>query len=398
MPGLSGVPALHHRTCLTYQYLPHNPFVIPAAASLPPPPPDSYLARFHAIERSGADLINLFILPARDEWLPLLRRWKTRCAGCGAQTSLGCYDLGVTCDSGKGSDSDSDSGSYSGSGSGRGGGGGSGSGADDTPSLAAALVSAPGIPSISAKCSVLDHGAVGDGVTLDSVAIANAIAACDHVVFPGGKHFLTGTVELRSNLVLEVVGSILGAAGHIATPPPNPFVQPTPFEPGGRGCPWGDHCGGYQDYGHCYWADSLLHGNGVSNVTVMGSGTLSGNGALLQGAPPGDVGKGTKAIGLVDSHHITIAGVTILAGGWFTVLATNCEHLTLSGITIRAARDALDIMGCRHVLLENMNISGGGDDAVKFGNDWSRGKQLDSYNVTVSNSVVGSNGCNALVG
>ena len=42
-----------------------------------------------------------------------------------------------------------------------------------------------------------------------------------------------------------------------------------------------------------------------------------------------------------------------------------------------------------------MQISGGGDDAVKFGSDWSVGKRLDSYNVTVVNSVVGC-GCNGL--
>jgi hypothetical protein len=43
-----------------------------------------------------------------------------------------------------------------------------------------------------------------------------------------------------------------------------------------------------------------------------------------------------------------------------------------------------------------MNISGGGDDAVKFGSDYSRSKVVDSFNINVTNSVVGSNGCNAL--
>ena len=45
--------------------------------------------------------------------------------------------------------------------------------------------------------------------------------------------------------------------------------------------------------------------------------------------------------------------------------------------------------------MEHMHISGGGDDAVKFGSDWSVGKRLNSYNVTVVNSVVGC-GCNGL--
>ena len=33
---------------------------------------DGYLARFHALERSNADWLNLFILPASDVWLVFL--------------------------------------------------------------------------------------------------------------------------------------------------------------------------------------------------------------------------------------------------------------------------------------------------------------------------------------
>jgi hypothetical protein len=72
------------------------------------------------------------------------------------------------------------------------------------------------------------------------------------------------------------------------------------------------------------------------------------------------------------------------------------DGLTIHGMTIHASRDAIDIMGCRHVLITEMSISGGGDDAVKFGSDYSRGKIVDSFDVNVTNSFVGSNGCNAL--
>ena len=92
------------------------------------------------------------------------------------------------------------------------------------------IVSRKTVDGTFARCSVVDYGAKGDGVTLDSIPIRDAIAACDHVVFPGGKQFLTGTVELRSNLILEVVGTIMGAAGHIAIPPKNPFMVPNTFE------------------------------------------------------------------------------------------------------------------------------------------------------------------------
>eukprot|EP01043_Picozoa_sp_COSAG02_P087838 COSAG02_NODE_25046_length_670_cov_0.894921_1_plen_196_part_01 len=196
-------------------------------------------------------------------------------------------------------------------------------------------------------------------MTVDTAAINAAIMHCGGLAFKSGLVFLTGTLVLKSDLVIVVENNatILGAKGHIMVPPPNP-------QPASRWYPEG----GYQDYGHTHWADSLFFGHAVSNVTVMGGGTVDGNGALQSGTPK--AGDGCKMFGFVDSTGVTLSGVTTRRGGWFTVLATNTEHLTLKGMTIHAARDALDIMGCRHVLITEMNISGGGDDAVKFGSDY----------------------------
>jgi hypothetical protein len=58
---------------------------------------DELQARFYAIDRSGADWINIFIMPANEQFLPFLRRWKTFCRGCGKQPILGCYDFDVEC-------------------------------------------------------------------------------------------------------------------------------------------------------------------------------------------------------------------------------------------------------------------------------------------------------------
>lgn len=58
---------------------------------------DGLLARFHAIDKSGSDWINIFMLPVDDMFLPFLRRWKSHCVGCGVQSMLGCYDLTVAC-------------------------------------------------------------------------------------------------------------------------------------------------------------------------------------------------------------------------------------------------------------------------------------------------------------
>jgi hypothetical protein len=61
---------------------------------------DELQARFYAIDRSGIDWINIFMLPINDEFLPFLKRWKSFCQGCGKQPTLGCYDFDVECTDG----------------------------------------------------------------------------------------------------------------------------------------------------------------------------------------------------------------------------------------------------------------------------------------------------------
>ena len=51
--------------------------------------------------------------------------------------------------------------------------------------------------------NVKDYGAKGDGVTLDTRAILDAINACNNgvVYFPAGR-YLTGTIFLKSGVTL----------------------------------------------------------------------------------------------------------------------------------------------------------------------------------------------------
>ena len=58
------------------------------------------VARFHAMDVSGVNWINIFMMPIAEEFLPYLQRWKTFCSACGKQTILACYDMTVSCDHG----------------------------------------------------------------------------------------------------------------------------------------------------------------------------------------------------------------------------------------------------------------------------------------------------------
>lgn len=147
--------------------------------------------------------------------------------------------------------------------------------------------------------------------------------------------------------------------------------------------------------GHSHWKDSLFYGRGLDNVTIRGAGSISGNGALDQGEPQ-QKGDGCRMFGIVSSSNIALYDLHLKQGGWFTGLFTNITGLIIDGVTAVAARDCFDIISSRHVLVQNVDISGGGDDALVLKSDVSTGKVIPSYNITVKNSRIGSNGCNAL--
>ena len=81
-------------------------------------------------------------------------------------------------------------------------------------------------------CAVTEPGfdAVGDGVTVDSASIREALVQCDEVVLPARKSFLTGPQNLSSNQVLRVDGTLLASTD----PTDYPLIAPL------MGYGWGD--------------------------------------------------------------------------------------------------------------------------------------------------------------
>ena len=213
---------------------------------------------------------------------------------------------------------------------------GSGAALAGAPALALAATAHPAANSVS-LFDIRRYGATGDGKTLDTAAIQRAIDAAaaaggGTVLFPAGT-YASYSIHLRSNVSLYIdQGATLLAA---ATP-----LEGTnsggydPAEPQGAWEP-------YQDYGHNHWHNSLLWGENLHDLSILGPGRIWGKG-LSRGhshdtdRPPDSSkpGVGNKAIALKLCRNVTLRDFQILEGGWFGILATGVDNLTIDNLKI----------------------------------------------------------------
>ncbi len=237
-----------------------------------------------------------------------------------------------------------------------------------------------------AYLTVRDFGATGDGKTIDSPAINAAIEAAEKggggtVVFPGGN-YLCYSIHLKSNVALYLdQGAVIIAAD----PPPagqsGGYDVPEPKQP------WEE----YQDSGHNHWHDSLIWGENLHDISILGPGRIWGRG-LSKGYGPGPEsgvpGVGNKAISLKLCHNVLLKDFQILFGGWFGILATGVDNLTIDGLTIDTNRDGMDIDCCRNVRVSNCSINSPYDDAIVPKSSFALGYNRATENVVITNCYV----------
>ncbi len=125
--------------------------------------------------------------------------------------------------------------------------------------------------------NVRDFGATGDGQTLDTAAINSAIdAANSHgggtVTFPAGV-YLSHSIHLKSNVTLYI-----GQGATIMAAPPaalgsnaETYDMPEP-----------NPAHGYQDFGHTHWHNSLIWGENLENIAILGPGMIDGSKGLVR--------------------------------------------------------------------------------------------------------------------
>jgi len=237
-------------------------------------------------------------------------------------------------------------------------------------------------PLDGAEHSVLDHGAKGDGSTLCTAAIQNAIDAASAggggiVTVPKGT-FLSGAVFVKSGVELRLdEGAVIQAVQDDSAYPEMPT-----------------RIAGIE----IVWPAALVNVYEQSGVKITGRGTIDGNGEYWwhkfwgrdhKGGMMADYSKRglrwavdydckrVRALAIFRSRDVLVQGIAINRSGFWSLSSTYSEKVTIDGVTIRAniggegpSSDGIDIDSSRDVLIENCDIDCNDDNiCLKAGRD-----------------------------
>jgi len=221
------------------------------------------------------------------------------------------------------------------------------------------------------------YGATGNGTTLDTDAINKAIDAAANagggtVNFPAGT-YLSFSIHLKSNitLFLEQGATLLAASPQGSSgydvPEPGPNNE-------------------YQDFGHSHWHNSLIWGENLENISILGPGTIYGKGLSRNASARNPVGN--KAIALRLCKNVILKDFTLLYGGHFGILATGVDNMTIDNLKIDTNRDGMDIDCCRNVRISNCTVNSPWDDGICLKSSYALGFPRATENVTITNCQV----------
>jgi hypothetical protein len=225
---------------------------------------------------------------------------------------------------------------------------------------------------------VSDYGATGDGHTVDTAAIQQAIDAAaaaggGSITFRPGT-YLTGSIFLKSHTHLHIDQGVALIGVH--------ELSGYPFRP--------TRVAGIE----MSWPSALLNVYEQSDVSIEGKGTVDGDGKIwwekFRNTKPPYESRGLRwaadyaatrprVIQIFKSSKVRIAGLTLRRSPFWTVHICYSQHVTVSGVTIRnndatdgkgSSTDGIDVDSSAHVLIEHADIEAN-DDALclKAGRD-----------------------------
>ena len=242
---------------------------------------------------------------------------------------------------------------------------------------------------------ILTFGAKGDGVTDDAVAIQKAIDCCSAegggvVLLPRNHVFLSGPVELKSNVELH-----LEATATLKANPNESIYQLSAFgENRGEGMLW-------------LWAKD------AENISITGKGTIHGNGIAFMGAELEDsyelkpladqtFDPRPHVLTLTNVRNLTIRDVTIKEGAYWTVHLIGCNEAVIDGINLLnnlkiRNGDGIDLDHSKNVRIANCHITSG-DDCICLKNRREFEQYGSCHDIVVTNCVMSSRSCAIKIG
>jgi Pectate lyase superfamily protein/Glycosyl hydrolases family 28 len=213
-----------------------------------------------------------------------------------------------------------------------------------------------------AELSVRDHGARGDGKAKDTAAIQAAIDAAspDGVVFFPPGDYLSGTLRLRSRLILRLAAG----ATLIASPDDADFdpYEKLEYE-------------SFADRETTDFAYALLQGRRLHHLSIIGPGRIDGN-RRSRGGP--------KPIALKQCRHITIRDLILQNAANYNISLLGCDHVDIRGVAIwNGYSDGIDPDCCRHVRITGCRVESR-DDAIVLKASLALGVRRSTEDVVVT--------------
>lgn len=250
-----------------------------------------------------------------------------------------------------------------------------------------------------ATYSIVDDGAVPDGITLNTEAIQKTLdrvtaSGGGQVVVPPGT-FVTGSLVIHSHTDLYLMpGAVLLGSPNLDDYPKLGPVPQSDREPFDNPAMQDRHL-------------LLLHK--AKGVTIRGPGVIDGNGEAFWN-PPGSNPNGPMykhwwthkkwqrpcpMMSHVDCEDLRLEGFTVRNSPGWTFELLNCDRVFVHGVNVQnnfwgPNTDAFDICGCRDVMISDCHIVCG-DDAfcVKTMPHTRSAERITITNCTMRTNCVG---------